>query len=64
MQLLYYSLALYLSLTSADPHALPVAVPGPHPVAHAPAHARPEPRHPVGDREPDRPSLTGPGRPE
>jgi cation-dependent mannose-6-phosphate receptor len=29
MQLLYYSLALYLSLTSADPHALPAPAPAP-----------------------------------
>ena len=29
MQLLYYSLALYLSLTAADPHALPAPAPAP-----------------------------------
>ena len=43
MQLLYYSLALYLSLTSADPHALP---------APAPAKSTDTPRVPCTIRSP------------
>ena len=45
MQLLYYSLALYLSLTSADPHALPAPAP-------APAKSTDTPRVPCTIRSP------------
>ena len=47
MQLLYYSLALYLSLTAADPHALPAPVPAP-----APAKSTDTPRVPCTIRSP------------
>lgn len=47
MQLLYYSLALYLSLTAADPHALPAPAPAP-----APAKSTDTPRVPCTIRSP------------